>query len=46
MSGEESSVLHYLDPLGGVIAAIVFLNDTVTPLILLGIALTVLGVSI
>lgn len=44
VSGEESSVFHYLDPLGGVFASIVFLNDSLTPIILLGASLTVLGV--
>lgn len=44
ISGEQSSVFHYLDPLGGVIGSIIFLNDTLTPIILLGASLTVLGV--
>ncbi|MBP9738871.1 EamA family transporter, partial [Candidatus Saccharibacteria bacterium] len=44
LSGEQSSVLHYLDPLGGVMASILILGDKVTPLILLGGGLTILGV--
>lgn len=44
LSGEQASVFHYLDPLGGIIGSIIFLNDTLTPIILLGAILTVLGV--
>lgn len=44
ISGEESSTLHYLDPLFGVVGAIVILGDQLTPIILLGGGLTALGV--
>ena len=44
ISGEQSSVLHYLDPLAGVLGAIFILSDKLTPLIILGGALTVLGI--
>jgi len=44
ISGEQSSVLHYLDPLAGVLGAIFILGDELTPLIILGGALTVLGI--
>lgn len=44
LSGEQSSVLHYLDPLAGVLGAIFILSDELTPLIILGGALTVLGI--
>lgn len=44
ISGEESSVLHYLDPLAGVLAAIFILGDQLTPAIILGGALTIIGI--
>ncbi len=44
ISGEQSSVLHYLDPLFGVLGAIFILGDELTPLIILGGALTVIGI--
>lgn len=44
ISGEQSSVLHYLDPLGGVLGAIFILGDTLTPVILLGGSLAVVGI--
>lgn len=44
ISGEESSVLQYLDPLAGIMGAIIIMRDQLTPMILLGGGLTVLGV--
>jgi drug/metabolite transporter (DMT)-like permease len=44
ISGEESSVLHYLDPLAGVLAAIFILGDQLTSVIVLGGALTIVGI--
>lgn len=44
ISGEESSTLQYLDPLLGVLASIIILGNQLTPIVLLGGALTVLGV--
>lgn len=44
ISGEESSVLQYLDPLAGVLGAMLILGDRLTPIILLGGGLTILGI--
>lgn len=44
ISGEESSVLQYLDPLAGVIGAILILGDRLSPIIIVGGGLTVFGI--
>ena len=43
ISGEQSSLLHYLDPLAGVVGSIVFLHEQLTPLLLAGAALVIVG---
>lgn len=44
ISGEESSTLQYLDPLAGVLAALFILGEQITPIVIVGGALTVVGV--
>ena len=44
ISGEESSVLHYLDPVFGVIVSILILGETITPIMLLGAAFALSGI--
>ena len=44
ISGEESSVLQYLDPLAGVLGAMLILGDRLTPVIIVGGSLTILGI--
>ncbi len=44
LSGEEGSVFHYLDPVGGILSAVVVLHETISTLIIFGSLLVCWGI--
>ncbi|HSW80404.1 MAG TPA: DMT family transporter [Candidatus Saccharimonadales bacterium] len=44
LSGEEGSVYHYLDPVGGILSAVVVLHETISTLIIFGSLLVCWGI--
>lgn len=46
ISGEQSCLLHYLDPLAGVVGSIFLLGEQLTPLLLTGAALVIVGLYV
>ncbi len=44
LSGEEGSIFHYLDPVGGILSAVVVLHETISTLIIFGSLLVCWGI--
>lgn len=44
LSGEEGSIFHYLDPVGGILSAVIVLHETISTLIIFGSALVCWGI--
>lgn len=44
LSGEEGSIFHYLDPVGGIFGAVIILHETITTVIIFGSLLVCWGI--